>query len=356
MQKKRQYCLLYGATGYTGQLIARRAAEQGIPLILAGRNAEKVAALATQLGFDYQVFGLEDIDEIEENIRGAGVVLHAAGPFIRTAAPMMEACLRAGVHYLDITGEIDVFEAAAALGPRASEAGIMMMPGAGFDVVPTDCLALYLKEQLPNATYLSLAFASVGSGPSHGTAMTMLEILGGPGAVRRNGKIEAVPMGHKVMTVAFSNKLNRFAMAIPWGDVSTAYYSTGIPNIEVYFSVHPRTYKRLRWQRYYNWLLRSGLVRRFLRPRIARRAAGPTDEQRANGRSYVWGNVRSDTGAQCTARLSLPNGYTLTAITSLLIVQKVLSGHAPAGFQSPAMAYGAGLILEVEGVSREDVI
>ncbi|HQU60773.1 MAG: saccharopine dehydrogenase NADP-binding domain-containing protein [Phaeodactylibacter sp.] len=348
-------CLLYGSTGYTGQLIARLAAEQGLPLVLAGRNAEKTGSLAAALGLDHVVFGLEDIDEVQENIQDFGAVLHAAGPFIRTAPPMMEACLRAGVHYLDITGEIAVFEMAAALGPRASETGIMLMPGAGFDVVPTDCAALYLKNQLPDATHLSLGIASVGSRLSHGTATTMAENLGGPGAVRRNGKIVAVPVGHQTKTIPYSDELKRFAMTIPWGDVSTAYYSTGIPNIEVYSAVHPKTYRWIKLQRYFNWLLRSNLVRNYMKSRIKKQPAGPDDKQRERGRSYVWGQVSNAAGEERTVRLSMPEGYTLTAITSLNIVRKVLSGNAPAGFRTPAMAYGPDLILEVEGAKREEL-
>ncbi len=351
----RQEVLLYGATGYTGQLIARRAAGLGIPLVLAGRNAEKTRRLAEELGMSYRAFGLADADEICEHIRGFGLVLHAAGPFVHTARPMMEACLRAGLHYLDITGEIAVFEMAAALGPRAAEAGVMLMPGVGFDVVPTDCTALYLKRQLPDADQLTLAIASVGSRMSHGTIFSMLENLGAPGAIRRNGEITAVPIGHKTRTIAFGEGLERFAMAIPWGDVSTAYYSTGIPNIEVFSALHPKTYKWIRWQRHFAWLLRSAQVRHYLRKRAAKLPPGPSARQLEAGRAYVWGSVRNAAGESRTARLALPEGYALTALISLIIAQKVLAGQAPAGFRTPAMAYGPELILEVDGVKWEDV-
>lgn len=345
--------LLYGANGYTGELIAREAKAQGLAPVLAGRSEGKVRPLAEELGFEYRVFGLGKPEAIDAKLEGFSVVLHAAGPFIHTARPMMEACIREGVHYLDITGEIAVFEMAAALGPRAREAGIMLMPGAGFDVVPTDCMALYLKEQLPDATHLQLAFASLGSRFSQGTAATMAENMGEGGAVRENGKIRKAPLGHKAMMVPFTDEKSLFTMAIPWGDVSTAYYSTGIPNIETYTSVHPKTYRYVKLQRYFNWLLRTSFVRNFARRRIRKGPAGPSKAQREKARSYIWGQVSNSKGEACSARMQTAEGYTLTALSSLIITQRVLQGDAPAGFQTPAKAYGKDLILEIPGTSRE---
>jgi short subunit dehydrogenase-like uncharacterized protein len=351
------YCLLYGANGYTGQLIARLGKAAGLPLVLAGRNPDKLRPLAEELGLEYRAFDLGHAADLAEHLQGFSLVLHAAGPFIHTARPMMEACMAAGVHYLDITGEIPVFELGARLGSRAKEAGVMLLPGAGFDVVPTDCLALHLKNRLPDATALQLAFATIGGTVSHGTATTMVENLGRPGAVRRKGDITPVPVGYKTMTVPFKNGLERFAMTIPWGDVSTAYYSTGIPNIETYMAVHPGAFRQMvRAHRYLGWLLRSSLVRQWIKRRIRQRPAGPTDEQRATAQSYVWGRVRNDAGEERIARLALPEGYTLTALTSIIICQKVLAGQAPTGFQTPAKAYGADLILEAAGTRREDLL
>ena len=299
-----QQWMIYGANGYTGELIARHAKDRGLTPILAGRTASKVQPLAEELGLEYRIFPLDDAENIAKQLEGCDLVLHAAGPFIHTARPMMEACLRSRTHYLDITGEIPVFETGAALGEKAARAEIMMMPGTGFDVVPTDCMAVFLKEQLPDATHLQLAFASQGTRFSRGTALTMTEMLGQSSAVRQNGKITKVPLGHKAMTVEFADDFKRLVMTIPWGDVSTAYYSSGIPNIETYTAVHPKTYR------------------------------------------YVKGETR-------TARSVMPEGYTLTALTSVMIVERILKGQAKPGFQTPAKAYGADLLLEVEGAVRE---
>ncbi len=351
----KNHILLYGAYGYTGKLIAREAKEQGLSLVLAGRSADKLEALSDELGYVYRAFPLDEPEEINRQVEGFPVVLHAAGPFAHTARPMMEACIRRHVHYLDITGEIEVFEMAAGLGKRAAEAGIMLMPGTGFDVVPTDCTALYLKEQLPDATHLKLAFATPGSSFSHGTANTMAENLGEGGAVREEGEIKRVPLGHKTMTVPFTDEKSLFTMAIPWGDVSTAYYSTGIPNIETYTSVHPNTYRYVKLQSYFNWLLRTSLVRSIVKSRIKKQPPGPSEEQRAKARSLIWGEVENEKGENRTVRLQTLEGYSLTAVASLMIAQRVLGGDAPVGFQTPAKAYGSGLVMEVPGSVREDL-
>src|SRR5690606_35660895 len=166
--------LLYGANGYTGRLILERALAEGLRPLLAGRNAEEIGALAVRHGLESSVFPLDDARALEAALRETRVVLLAAGPFSRTSGPVVEACLRAGAHYLDITGEIGVFEAIAARDAEARAAGVALLPGVGFDVVPTDCLAAHLKRRLPPATRLALAFQGAG-GVSRGTALTAVE-------------------------------------------------------------------------------------------------------------------------------------------------------------------------------------
>lgn len=343
--------LLYGANGYTGQIIAEFAQQQGLRPVLAGRNEQSIKALAEKYRCEYRVFDLNDSAAVDRGLAGISLVLHTAGPFVHTARPMMEACIRNRAHYLDITGEIAVFELAHSFDAAARAAGILLMSGAGFDVVPTDCAALFLKNRLPDATHLRLAFAPIGGGVSHGTAMTMAEGLGAPSAERRDGCIVSVPLGLHTWTLPSGNR-QIFTMSIPWGDVSTAWYSTGIPNIVTYTRANPSTHRMLRFQGLYNWLLRTNFMKNRLRNRIAQRPAGPTPEQRQRSRSIVWGEVRNAAGDTARVQLQLPEGYTLTALTSLLIVKKVLAGQAPVGFQTPAMAYGADLILEVKGVQR----
>ncbi len=229
--------LIYGANGYTGALTARLAVERGHRPVLAGRNRESVSELAGQLNLEYRAFGLDDPAALDAGLRGVVTVLHCAGPFSHTWKAMSDACLRTKVHYLDITGEVLVFESLAARDAEAKAAGVMLMPGVGFDVVPSDCLAAHLKRRLPTATHLTLGFS--GSGRfSRGTATTMAENMHRGGLVRRDGVLAKVPAAWKSRVIDFGAGPVS-AMTIPWGDVSTAYHSTGIPNIEVYMSAPP---------------------------------------------------------------------------------------------------------------------
>jgi short subunit dehydrogenase-like uncharacterized protein len=342
--------LLYGATGYTGRLVTRMAAGYGIAPILAGRNAAAVAALAGEHGLEHRPFALDDPDAVAAGLAGVSVVLHCAGPFIHTYRAMADACIAAGVHYLDITGEIDVFEGLARLDSRAREAGVMLLPGVGFDVVPTDCLAAMLAQRLPGATRLALAIS--GSGPlSHGTATTALENQHRGGMIRRHGSLRAVPAAWRTRTVDFGDGRPRTAVTIPWGDVSTAYHSTGIGDIEVYAAVPRRMVRVIRATRHFGWLLRSGPVRALQKRLLRARPAGPDAEELERGESRVWGRVEDEAGGSATAALLGPNGYLLTAHAALLVLQRALGGTVTPGFQTPSSAYGARLVLDVPGVS-----
>ncbi|MGB3075422.1 MAG: saccharopine dehydrogenase NADP-binding domain-containing protein [Chitinophagales bacterium] len=346
--------LLYGANGYTGELIARFARQYQLQPILAGRNAATIQPLAAKLNLPFKIFSLDDTTALLNALREVTVVVNAAGPFALTAKKMVDACLQTGTHYLDINGDIALFELLKKLDAAAKEAGIMVMPGVGFDVVPTDCMALFLKKLLPDANSLKLAFATLGGGISHGTATTMTTKLGEGGAMRKNGVIVRVPLGDKGMEIDFGRK-KLFAMRIPWGDISTAHFTTGIPDIETYTNIQPAIYRALKFQSFYNWLLRTSKVRSFVSRKINARAAGPSDAQRNEAICLIWGQVSNATGKSVTARMSGPEGYTLTFITTLLITQKVLQGELKIGYQTPAAVYGENMVLEVPGMKREIV-
>jgi short subunit dehydrogenase-like uncharacterized protein len=349
----RQNFLLYGANGYTGRLIAGLCRERGLSPILAGRDAATIKQLATEHELEHRVFALDDVGAMDAALSEVPVVLHCAGPFSRTSRPMADACLRTKTHYLDITGEASVIETLAARDHEAQAAGIMLLPCVGFDVVPSDCLAAHLKRRLPSATHLALAIQGMGR-VSRGTATTMVENINRGGLVRRDGKLTPVPAAWKTREIDFGRGPVE-ATTIPWGDVATAFYSTGIPNIEVYAAMPARLRKVMKLTRPFGPLLGSGVVQRFLKKRITAQPAGPNEEERVRGKSFVWGEVKDDSGQRRVSRLSGPEGYTLTALAALAIVGHVLGGNFSIGFQTPSRAYGADLILEIEGITRRDV-
>jgi len=346
--------LVYGAYGYTGQLVVREALAAGLRPVLSGRDPRALAAEAERSGLPHRAASLDDGAALDAAIGDARVVLHCAGPFVHTARPMVDACLRRGVHYLDITGEIAVFEALAARDAEGRARGVTLLPGVGFDVVPSDCLAAHLARRLPDATYLALAFRGLG-GVSRGTGVTMAENAGGGGAVRRGGRIVRVPAAWRTRRIDFGDGVPSLAVTIPWGDVSTAWHSTGIPNIEVYMAMTPAMRRSLLVSRWLGWLLSAGPVRRRLVERARARKPGPSDASRARGESRLWGEARDERGHTVVSRLLTPEGYTLTARTAVAAARRVLAGGVPTGFQTPSRAFGADFILEQEGVRREDV-
>jgi short subunit dehydrogenase-like uncharacterized protein len=344
--------LIYGANGYTGNLIACEARARGLRPVLAGRNAQTLASLASELGFEYRVFAVDDPDRVVEGLSGMQAVLNCAGPFAHTYRPMVNACLQAGVHYLDITGEVTVFEGLAARSAEAKAAGIMLLPGVGFDVVPSDCLAAHLKRRLPSATHLALGFQTQ-SRMSRGTATTVVENLHGGGLVRQEGVLRQVPSAWKTRVIDFGAG-PAGAITIPWGDVSTAYHSTGIPNIEVYMAAPRGMRLAVRASRHLGWLLGSRPVQGLLRRRIRVGLPGPTEEERARGRSYLWGEAVANAGRKVVSRLRGPEGYTLTVQAALAVVDRVLAGTAPPGFQTPSSAYSCDFVLGLKGMVRTD--
>ncbi|HKE96688.1 MAG TPA: saccharopine dehydrogenase NADP-binding domain-containing protein [Povalibacter sp.] len=342
--------LLYGANGYTGELIAREAVRRGMRPILAGRSKQKIGKLAAELGCPSAVFELDDHTALVSSLENVAAVLHCAGPFSATARSMMQACLASHVHYLDITGEIDVFELAHSVHEKAQRSGIVLCPGVGFDVVPTDCVALKLREALPDATHLTLGFDSK-SGLSKGTAKTAVESAGEGSRVRRDGKIITVPLASQTRRIDFGNG-ERLAVGIAWGDVATAYYSTGIPNIEVFTASSQHTITRMRRANLLRPLLRTRLVKGLLKRSIERRLQPPNQAQRESNPSFVWGEARNAAGRKVTARVVTANGYALTIESSLAIMARVQETPYSAGYATPGMLMGADFVSSLPGSSQ----
>jgi short subunit dehydrogenase-like uncharacterized protein len=338
--------LVYGAYGYTGELVARRALERGLRPILAGRDRRKLEPLARTLGLEWRAFGLDGMRTVQRNLVGARVVLHCAGPFVDTFRPVAEACLASGVHYLDITGELPVFQAISGMSPAAEKAGVMLLPGAGFDVVPTDCLAAHLVRRLPSASSLTLAFRGL-SRLSRGTARTMLRQFGsGGGATGPGGSqpaLRSFDLGNGPIP----------CFSIPWGDLVTAPRTTGVQDVAVY--VPTPSGGGMKLLPVLAPLARLPFIRELLARLLTGGERGPTPEERAGGGTVIFGEAVSADGQKVAARQRLPEPYVLTALAAVEIAERALRGEVKPGWQTPASAYGPDLVTALPGCSREDL-
>ncbi|MFN8401657.1 MAG: saccharopine dehydrogenase NADP-binding domain-containing protein [Anaerolineales bacterium] len=346
--------LVYGSYGYTGQLIVEHAMQEGLSLILAGRDEKRLREQAEKYKLAYRVFAVEETAKLDAALQEVDVVLHCAGPFVLTFQAMAEACIRNKKHYVDISGEIEEFEALALMNEKAKEAGVMLLPGGGFDVVPSDCLISYTASKLANARDLKLYIKSIGSGISRGTARSGIENSHRQGRVRRDGKIVSVPNLYDSKDVDFGRGPTRL-VTMGWGDVSTAYHSTGIPNVTVYMGFPKVMISIMKFTKVAGPLLYSRSARNFIKWLIGIFfTPGPSREKNKTGFALLIAEV-TDGVKTVRTKLRTPEAYHLTALTSVEIMKRILAGEVKAGFQTPSKVYGADFILQFDGVQREDL-
>ncbi len=348
--------LIYGSYGYTGQLIVDQALKEGLRPVLAGRDEKKLRDQAEKYDLEYHAFSLDEASKLDSALREADAVLHCAGPFVHTFRQMAEACLRTKRHYVDISGEIPGFEALRAMDSQAKAAGIMLLPGAGFDVVPSDCLAAHLKRRLPSATHFRLFLRGVSAGFSRGTAKSAVENMHRQGMIRRDGQLVQVPPAWNIRRQDFGRGPVQ-VVSVGWGDVSTAYHSTGIPNIETYFAFPGMMISALKSMRLLGPLMYNRPVKSFLKLLIDLFSSpGPKEERRKRAVALFVGEVTDHSGGRLVSKLTTPEGYTCTALTAVEIMKRILNHEYKTGFQTPSLAHGKDFIMQFDGVKREDLV
>jgi len=344
----KQVLLIYGAYGYTGELIVEEAMRCGLRPTLSGRDHGRLAELAQRTSLPFEAVSLDDRAALDRLVAAHKVVIHAAGPFIHTVGPMADACIRNNCHYLDITGEIDVFAHCHGLDAKAKAANVMLMPGTGFDVVPSDCLAAHLATRLPQATDLLLAFYNTGRS-SRGTSLTVIESLGSGSRIRKDGKMVNVPLDHDIRSIDYDGT-PRLSASIAWGDVYTAYLSTGIGNVKVFMAMPEKVIRSLRLNSYFGWIIGSKWFKKLAADKVRSGPAGPTPAQRTSTKAILWGQATAPDGTTVTSRIHTPEGYTLTARTSVAVAMQVLNGRFRSGYCTPSQLMGPDFICTIEGV------
>ena len=345
--------MIYGATGYTGQLVVEEAIRRGHRPIIAGRNPEKLDILAEKYDLDYAAFRLDDEKTIAEAIADVDIVYHAAGPFIHTSEPMIRACLATKTHYLDITGEISVFERTYSYDDAARKVGIALISGAGFDVIPSDCLGAYVAGKIVGATHLDTGIFGF-AGASAGTTKSMIEMLPSGWYSRRNGQLVKAS-GIETLHLKLPDGSVQQALSAPWGDLSVSYRTTGIPNITSYVAIKPPIH--ILAQIGYpiaSLILKSGAIRGMVNSLAERFMTGPDEATRLNSQSFIYASASNPAGQIASAWLTTLEPYQYTAKVAILAIER-LAELNPIGALSPVQAFGVDFTLEVEGTSREDI-
>ena len=343
--------MIYGAYGYTGKLLSQEAKNRGHSPVLGGRSENKLIPLAKSLDLDYIVFDLENFKVLTSVVQDYDLIFHAAGPFKFTSAPMVKACLKTGTNYVDITGELPVFKYNFKFDQQAKDIDITIISGVGFDVVPTDCLAKYTSEMIPNPTHLELGIAGTSS-PSAGTLKTIIEYSDLGTLIRKNGKL-VHPEKIEARKIQFSDK-ERMVRPVVWGDLVTAYRTTGIPNIITYMPIPKK----------FTGIMRSTGIskkswvsdeykKKIIREWIDKNVHGPDEITRYTARSYIWAQAINKEGLTAQTWLETMESYRFTALAGVRSVEKIFK-LKPKGAITPALAFGSNFVLEIPETKRID--
>ncbi len=351
--------VIYGANGFTGAQLVEEAQQRGLAPVLAGRSRASLERIAARhengLPMSIRVASLEEPQALNRLLEDANLVLNAAGPYARTAMPLVQASLDTGTHYLDVSGELPVVERIAACHEQAVMRDVMLMPAVGYAVAPSDCLALRAKQLVPDATRLRVALSHFDLFAA-GSAKSMISLVQNEVRIRRHGAMTTVPVGELERDFDFGAGPSR-CTAINWCDSFTAYYASGIPNIEVYLEAGA-------WERWMYLLSsrNSGLIQQPLVQAWLTAAADwwfPDHEDRrlvsdlADRQRCMVVEATNDAGAGIQLRLTSPDPYRVTRDFAIAIVERVLAGDGLAGFQTPATVFGDTLLKSASALKIE---
>jgi len=358
MPESKSEWMIYGATGFTGELVVAEAVQRGHRPLLAGRSAARLAPLADKYGLPLVAFALTDAAALANAVAQVKLVYHCAGPFVETAQPMIQACLQAGVHYLDITGEIPVYQYLFAQQADPRSAAITAISGVGYDLIPSDGLLRYVADQVPAPTHAQIvigAFESSGGnlGISAGTAKSLVGLSATLGMVvrRDNQLVPHWPDSRRFRTLDG----DKSALAIPWGDVEMGYHTAAIPNITCYLTLPRLTQLGMQMSVLTAPLLKLKAVRSAADRLLERVFKGPSADSRAHDRTTLYARVWNAQGEMAQAWMETAEGYRFTALAAPLVVERVLR-DPPHGICSPAGALGADFALSIAGTKRYDQI
>ena len=346
--------LIYGATGYSGRLIVQRALARGLKPVIAGRDRHAIESMASAYGLEWTTVSVDQPAGLRSMTASAAVLLNAAGPFTATSAPLIDACLATGTHYLDISGEADTVEETVKWHDAAIRRGVMLMPAVGFEVVASDCLAAHVARRLPGATSLKLGFDK-SQATSRGSLMTSIEMSGQGVLVRHDGKLVSVAPGSLTCNFDYGSGPAP-SLAVSFSDVSSAFFSTGIPNIETYLRATLPVWGAVTANQYWGWLLSTPPWQSVLKGQLEWLAPESSHQERKAGWAVLVAEAKDASGRCARSRMHTGDVYWYTALSAVGVAEKCLAGEWKSGFQTPSRVYGPEFALSFEGASREDIV
>jgi short subunit dehydrogenase-like uncharacterized protein len=330
--------LIYGATGYTGKLFANYLLANNYKPILAARS-DKVISIGKELNCETRIFS---VDNVQENLKDIAILVNLAGPFIKTQNGLIEACIQSKTHYLDIAGEFPEMENAFQYDKQAKNKNIVVIPAAGFGVVPTDIAAKMAADRITDPTHLTIAYATEG-GASRGTLYTVLKDIDKAGVIIRNGKKEVAKPAMKELEFQVGKKRVK-AFYNPWrADLFTAQKSTGIQNIETYTVFPGFVVKMMKGKLLW---LKNLMLKRV----IKWMPEGPNSRQLKNGRTCILAIAKNEKGNESRIEITGPEAYVFTITCLLNLIEKIKTNTELSGVVSPSI-FGNEIIEKIEGVS-----
>lgn len=323
--------MIYGAAGYTARLATEHAQAAGLNIILAGREQDQIPQLAAKLNLPSRTFSVDEPTVIAAALGGVDVLLNCAGPFMRTAEPLMRAAIAAGVHYLDFAAELDSYRLAERLDADAKAAGVMLLPGSGGSVAMLGSLASHAVARVSRAQKISIALHVTGS-MSRGSATSAAENMTSETLTRIAGRLQRRTGGETRKFDFGQGEVDCFPLTLP--DLITIWRATGVPNVETFVHV-------------------SGDA--FPQGDLKALPAGPNAEQRAANRYQAAVEVTGEDGIMVRAILDTVNGYSFTALAAAEAAKRVLDGEMRPGFQTPAGLFGAGFAETIADTTITDI-
>jgi short subunit dehydrogenase-like uncharacterized protein len=324
------------------------------PFLVAGRDEEKLSQLAGRLDCEYRVASLGSPDQLRAMLQDMDLLVHAAGPFHETTAPMLSACLDTNTHYLDLSAEAESIELVAARHRQAQAANIMCMPGVGVDVVPSDCLAAQLVERLPSTDRLSFGI-SLPKLLTAGSARNFAAHAGMPVLVRRGGKLKKLEPGIIERKFDYGEGPS-VSSAISWGDIASAWYSTGVGNISCYLETTAGLRFAMAHASIVGPLLKNPWARFLTDTASDVMFTGPSEDQEENERGCVVVEAEDRCGRVAMSRIQFPESYSFTAKICAVTVDRIRKGRWASGFQTPSRVFGADYIRQFDDVVIEEIL